>query len=222
MNKYIIEGDLDFKTAMNSDLTDDEETCLISQELLTKSHIKLPCGHKFNYMPLYNELYKQKQKNHYETCNLKVNQVKCPYCRKVYDNILPYIQSECIEKTHGVNYPFKYCMKNEIECDWSQKNKTKCCKEAQFINDASYCKLHYIKVQAIKAKTDTIKTKTDIIKVETVKAEVTWTTEMDNVYKSKKVDEIKNVLKLHKLKVGGTKRDLIERLFENKLNSVFN
>jgi hypothetical protein len=215
MNKYIIEGNLDFKTAMSIDLNEEEETCLISQQVLTKSQITLQCGHKFNYMPLYNEVYKQKQKNHYETCNLKINQLKCPYCRKVCDNILPYIQSECIEKTHGVNYPFKYCMKNEIQCEWIQKNKTKCCKEAQFINDASYCKLHYMKSQAIKVKTDTINS-------ETIKVPITWSTEMDNLYKSKKVHELKNVLKLHKFKVGGTKRELIERLFENKLNSVFN
>jgi hypothetical protein len=107
-------------------------------------------------------------------------------------------------------------MKNLIECEWTQKNKTKCCKEAKFINDKSYCKIHYMKVQAIKANTDTIKANTII-----VKEQITWTTEMDNVYKSKKIDELKNVLKLHKLKVGGTKRELIERLFENNLNSVF-
>jgi len=211
MNKYIIEGNLDFKTAMTSDITEDEEeTCLISQQLLTKTHIKLPCGHKFNYMPLYNELYKQKQKNHYETCTLKVNQIKCPYCRSVFDNILPYIQSECTEKTHGVNYPFKHCMKNLIECEWIQKNKTKCCKEAQFINDKSYCKLHYMKQETIE------------VAKEEAKEEVTWTTEMDNLCKSKKVDELKNVLKLNKLKVGGTKHQLVERLFEHKLNFVFN
>ena len=103
-------------------------------------------------------------------------------------------------------------MKNTLECDWIQKNKTKCCKEAQFINDINYCKLHYMKVQAHDIKTQP----------KTIKAEVVWTTEMDNLYKSKKVDELKNVLKLHKLKVGGTKRELIERLFENNLNSVFN
>ena len=183
MNKYIIEDNLDFKTAINNDLTEDEETCLISQQILTKSHIKLPCGHKFNYMPLYNELYKQKQKNHYETCNLKINQLKCPYCRKVCDNILPYIQSECIEKTHGVNYPFKYCMKNIVECEWNQKNNTKCCKEAQFINDASYCKLHYMKVQSHDMKVQAMK-----VQAIKVKIQVIWTTEMDNIYKIKKVD----------------------------------
>jgi hypothetical protein len=235
MNKYIIEGNLDFKTAMASDIENEfinhEETCLVSQQLLTKSHIKLPCGHKFNYMPLYNELYKQKQKiqqkniHSFETCHLKINQIKCPYCRTVFDNILPYIQSECIEKVHGVNYPFKFCMKNVVECDWVQRNKIKCCKEAQFIDDKSYCKLHFIK-----SKTDTIKSKTDTIKAHTIKAHdiksqmdtIVWTTEMDKLYKSKKLHELKTVLKLHKQKVGGTKRELIERLFDKNLNSVFN
>lgn len=205
-NKYIIEGDLDFKTAMNIDLTENEDICLISQQLLTKSQIKLICGHKFNYMPLYNELYKQKQKNQYETCNLKIYQMKCPYCRTVVDNILPYIQSECPEKTNGVNYPFKYCMKNLVECESVKKNKKKCCKEAQFINEKSYCKFHYMKLEMTKLK----------------KEQSIWTVEMDNIFKSKKVDDLKTILKIHKLKVGGTKRELIERLFENKINCVFN
>lgn len=214
MHNYIIEGNLDFKTAMENDSDvendsntkkeNDIETCLVSQQLLTKSHIKLPCGHKFNYMPLYHELYKQKQKNHFETCVLKVNQLKCPYCRTVFDNILPYIQSECIEKINGVNYPFKYCMKNTVECEWVNK----CCKEAQFINEKSYCKLHYIKMQAKEqAKEQAIG-----------KMQVIWTSDMENMCKNKKVDELKSVLKLHKLKVGGNKRELIERIFENKLN----
>lgn len=223
MNKYIIEGNLDFKTAMASDIENefinDEEICLVSQQLLTKSHIKLPCGHKFNYMPLYNELYKQKQKiqqkniHSFETCHLKINQIKCPYCRKVFDNILPYIQSECIEKVHGVNYPFKFCMKNVVECDWIQRNKNKCCKEAQFIDDKSYCKVHFMKSHAIKVHA---------IKEQDDSNTIVWTTEMDKLYKSKKLHELKTVLKLHKQKVGGTKRELIERLFEKNLNSVFN
>ena len=45
---------------------------------------------------------------------------------------------------------------------------------------------------------------------------------MDKLYKSKKLHELKTVLKLHKQKVGGTKRELIERLFNKNLNSVFN
>jgi hypothetical protein len=223
MNNYIIEDNLDFKTAMANDSDAEykyseykEEVCLVSQQLLTKSHIKLPCGHKFNYMPLYNELYKQKQnvqdnqKYYFENCNLKVNQIKCPYCRTIFDNILPYIQSECKEKTYGVNYPFKLCMKNVVECDWLQRNKVKCCKEAQFINAESYCKAHFLKAKAINTN---VKTQSDAI---------IWTTEMNKLYKSKKLVELKTVLKLHKLKVGGTKREVIERLFEKNLNIVFN
>jgi hypothetical protein len=240
MNNYIIEGNLDFKTAMaegngvegngvegngvegngaqdnsaqDNGAEDNIGVCLVSHQKLTKSHIKLPCGHKFNYMPLYNEINKQKQKNqqkqphYFDTCSLKINQIKCPYCRTVFDNILPYIQSECEEKTYGVNYPFKLCMKNVVECEWLQRNKVKCCKEAQFINAESYCKVHFLKTHThTQTPTNTI----------------IWTTEMNKLYKSKKLDELKTVLKLHKLKVGGTKRELIERLFEKNLHIVFN
>ena len=99
-----------------------------------------------------------------------------------------------------------------------QRNKIKCCKEAQFINDKSYCKLHFIKSQTDSIKTHAIKTHAIKAQMDTI----VWTPEMDKLYKSKKLHELKTVLKLHKQKVGGTKRELIERLFNKNLNSVFN
>jgi len=216
---YIIEDNLDFKTALCDDAELDINVCLISQQVLTKSHINLPCEHKFNYIPLYNELCKQKQKSTFESRTLKVNQLKCPYCRTVYEKILPYIPSERIEKTSGVNYPFKYCMDNNIKCDWV-KCGTKCDKTALYIGTTStnstnaigtnaigtnsYCKKHYLKVQGdIQEKTS-----------------IEWTNEMNKLLKSKSLIELKQLLRLNKLKVGGTKRNLVERIFENKLTLI--
>lgn len=159
---YIIEDSLDFKNEMSSCVnnkiinTDSllSETCLISQEKLTKSHVKLPCSHTFNYIPLFNELCSQKQKNIYESTTLKIHQMKCPYCRLVFEHILPYIPSEYREKKHGINYPFKYGMPLQVECEWinkTGKNKNmKCAAHALYIGEETYCKSHYRKAQKMK------------------------------------------------------------------------
>jgi hypothetical protein len=164
MNKYIIEDNLDFKAEMANYSLNNEETCLLSNESLNKTHIILPCNHRFNYIPLFNEVCKQKEYSNFDTCRLKTYQMKCPYCRTVFDKILPYIPVEKNEKKYGVNYPKKYCMDFFIK------------------------------------KVDN---------------SIEWTVEMYKMYKTKKINELKNLLKLHGKKVGGNKRDLVERIFEN-------
>ena len=151
---YIIEDNLDFKTELtDKTISDNNSRCLISQQVLTRSHITLPCSHKFNYIPLYNEVCQQKMKNVYKVMVLKINQLKCPYCRNVFDILLPYLPSEIDEKKTGVNFPPKYCMALGIECDWvnkSGKNKgVKCTKDAQYIDATCYCKLHYKRTQIV-------------------------------------------------------------------------
>jgi hypothetical protein len=109
-------------------------------------------------------------------------------------------------------------MKNSVECEWSKKNKEKCGKESQFINDKSYCNYHYVKVQNMKEQN----IKVQNMKEQNMKVQITWTNEMNTMFKSKKLDELKNLLKLHKLKISGNKRELIERIFEHKLDNIFN
>lgn len=229
---YIIEDELDFKTEMEkikmetctseniimknmimetseNMIMDTSEniklhTCTITQQPLTKSHIILPCSHKFNYIPLFNEVCLQKtKKNVYDTDHLSINQIKCPYCREISNNILPFIPSETTTKFNGVNYPFKYSMKQRFKCDW--KN---CIKDSYYIGEKCYCMLHYKK--SINSKG--IKDKTTI--------KMTWTSDMTKLYKSKSVIELKQILRINKLKVCGNKKELIERIFEKGLNIV--
>ncbi len=240
---YIIEDNLDFKSALfdDNDLDTDSNICLISQQKLTRSHISLPCEHKFNYMPLYNEIYKQKQKNLFEVCNLGVNQIKCPYCRTVFDKLLPYIPSECVLKSNGVNYPFKYCMENTIKCQWQKIKNTciiKCNKVAQYMganemgaND--YCKTHYLKVLNKETHAKETHAKENHAKEthakethakknhakQNIAMQIEWTDEMSIMLKSKTVVELKQLLRSHKLKVAGTKKTLVERIFENNLSN---
>jgi len=208
----LIEGNLDFKNAIYIDIINNvsNEICLLSHQQLTKSHIKLPCTHSFNYIPLFNEVSIQKTiKNSYETTRLRINQMKCPYCRTVFDNIMPYIPSESQEKKLGVNYPMKYCMEYNIHCDWSKKRK--CTKNAMYIGEEfSYCKTHYLLAQQQHKAQQQAQHKDKA-------SPVIWTDEMTVFYKSKTLIECKQILRQLKLKVSGNKQELVERIFTNKI-----
>ena len=90
MTNYIIEDDIDFYQELNiSSNKDFNDVCLISNEPLTRNSIRLPCNHTFNYLPLYKEICKQKNKyNSLEITKLKSHQIKCPYCRLIINNLL--------------------------------------------------------------------------------------------------------------------------------------
>ena len=101
----------DFNTQLNELLClpespDSEDRCLISNDILEKGHIKLICSHKFNYNSIYKEVKNQKHPSHLETQKLSRSQLKCPYCRKIQQGLLPY--RENYPKIHGVNWPPKY------------------------------------------------------------------------------------------------------------------
>jgi hypothetical protein len=97
-------------------LETDEPVCQITGLLLTKGFVTLECKHVFNYMTLLKEICKQKYEfKTYKTWilnsqnNLKVLQskldyfIKCPYCRNVQFEVLPYYPELGIEKIYGVN-----------------------------------------------------------------------------------------------------------------------
>ncbi len=90
-----------------------DDVCLITGTPLEDNYIKLFCGHKFNYKPLYQEIVCQKvNPNHLEITKLKTKQMKCPYCRKIQNHLLPPRQE--YNNVHGVNSPLKFCMKPYI------------------------------------------------------------------------------------------------------------
>lgn len=115
MKKYNIEGNLDFFSELYKSL-DEEDTiesnnndnlCLITNQVLVDKFIELNCGHKFNYIPLYNDIYNHKKKfNNMEgsASSLKMNEIRCPYCRKKQLGVLPYYENLISAKTNGVNF----------------------------------------------------------------------------------------------------------------------
>lgn len=112
--KYYIEGNIDFFSELYKSLDEEEnkvETdnnlCLITNQPLIDKYVELNCGHKFNYIPLYNDIYNHKKKfNNMEGSMslLKVNEIRCPYCRKKQLGVLPYYSELISIKTNGVNF----------------------------------------------------------------------------------------------------------------------
>lgn len=119
MKKYIVEGGIDFFSELYKEISngnenqideDDSNKCLITGEELTSKFVKLNCGHKFNYIPLYNDLVNHRIKfNVLETKSTKLsdNEIRCPYCRSRQTELLPYYQELDLPKTLHVNMEYK-------------------------------------------------------------------------------------------------------------------
>ena len=145
MTNYIIEGDIDFYKELNINKTNlfKENVCLISNETLNDTSITLPCNHSFNYIPLYKEVCRQKYKfNSLEVKKLRSYEMKCPYCRNVIDNILPYVPNlPDVDKVKYVNIPSKYSYyPNKCSYIWKsgKRKDTQCGKPCL----KEYCSCH--------------------------------------------------------------------------------
>jgi hypothetical protein len=163
MQKYTFEDDLhvDFFAALKEMQTnevtstvgaaaekeekEEEPICLITGQPLNATHVKLPCGHPFNYVPLYQEVMRQKGRfgwsNYHEKLNM--NQVKCPYCRCIANQLLPYIDNNShpvIKRLTGINAPASACMTG-TPCEHATCNSNAFCEH----NESVYCYKHYQK-----------------------------------------------------------------------------
>ena len=116
MKNYQIEGGINFFDELYKSLDiqendnkcdEDNNKCLITNEILIDKSFEMGCGHKFNYIALYNDLLNHKKKfNSMEssTGHLKINEIRCPYCRQKQVGLLPYYEDLNLKKEHGVNY----------------------------------------------------------------------------------------------------------------------
>lgn len=146
------------EVAARSAETTQEPRCLITNEPLQKDHITLKCGHKFNYVPIFNEVLFQKCSllpknissklittytkytggngntqaiNHpvasllynssynLETNKLQYDEIKCPYCRSITNNILPYYPYPDVSKVKYVNFPSNLSLP-ALTCEYNQ------------------------------------------------------------------------------------------------------
>ena len=114
MPKYSIEDNLDFyaelyksldESGENKVTNNDDNVCLITNLPLTECYVKLECGHRFNYVPLFKDLVVRKNKSAaMDTQILKANEIRCPYCRNKESTLLPYYENMGVDKVHGVNF----------------------------------------------------------------------------------------------------------------------
>ncbi|MBI96547.1 hypothetical protein CL656_05325 [bacterium] len=163
MNIDIILNNNKYKNFLNNNNNDNNDnndnnineknTCLISQDIISNNFnkITLPCNHSFDYSNLYNEIYNQKYYYYkIDVNNTKYNTIKCPYCRNVFDNILPYYEIQGIKRITGINHPSNKIL-NLHTCEWkfkSGKNKGNyCCNCANKYKIGNYCDKHYKQIQ---------------------------------------------------------------------------
>ena len=127
-----------FNQEINSN-EDNNDICLISRNNKDDTHIKLLCNHGFNYINILNEVINQKKESRYNHSILKVNQIKCPYCRNIQDYLLPHIKGFPLIK--GVNSPKKYGLYNHKCCYIFKKGKNKD-KPCNSPCNGQYCNSH--------------------------------------------------------------------------------
>ena len=127
MTKYNIEGGLDFYSELYGSLEqtdcEGEKVCLITNNQLSDRHVKMNCGHSFNYEPLYKDLVNHLTKfNNMEgsTGVLGKNEIRCPYCRSKQKGVLPYYPELGLKRVEGVNTA---CVPPQLCCFvWDNEN----------------------------------------------------------------------------------------------------
>jgi len=73
-----------------------DKFCLITKLPLTEHFVELECKHTFNYVPLFNEIFYNQQRE-------KNQSIKCPYCRNRQIKMLPFIPELGFKKIEGIN-----------------------------------------------------------------------------------------------------------------------
>ena len=166
---YNIENGLNFYETLKQNIASqssenenatDEGLCLISNTPLEDRFFTFECGHKFNYEPIYKDIYNHKKKyNYMEGCKgrLNMNEIRCPFCRKRQSGILPYYSELPFAKVHGVNFInpeiVEYANgKSFAKCqymilDENDPNVTVKCESIGNVitSEFCFCYLHYIK-----------------------------------------------------------------------------
>jgi len=145
--KYIVEGDVDFYKELDDSLNlnliidnDDTNKCLITYTELNDHYVELNCGHKFNYGALYKDAFNYKKKfNNMEQIKnkLKINEIRCPYCRKVNDKLLPYYDNLPFPKEHGVNFIDTDKINNDYKNMSNSNNYNSQCQFENILTDES-------------------------------------------------------------------------------------
>jgi len=231
--KYNIENNIDFykelysclhetndKLENNVHTNENTDICLISNQPLKDNCVELKCGHKFNYEPLYKDIFNYKKKfNNMETIKtkLKQTQLRCPYCRNVQDELLPYYEYLGYPKEHGVNFydinksihgysdfidPNIQCQYQIVTFDSSGNSHTYQCNHYGYVHislknkyniDTKYCYNH--KLAVIKSIKQDLKDKQNALKLEEKNKKLEEQNKKLELKNKLKMESIKNKVK---------------------------
>ena len=255
MTNYIIQGNINFFSELindddieenyknknenenTNDIVNDnnnlklKERCLISNQPLDKTEIKLECKHSFNYKNLYNEISMNQKKgycgtnfhNSYEIDKVGHQQIKCPYCRRMFNHILPMaLDIEGVQNKLYINQPKTMTMK--INCGFKTNDEMPCNTFSYVTPEGFFCKKHYKKTILLKNK-PIIFLKQEKINASKKQSESKietddFTEDMIIFGNSCTLFYLKNILKENKLKVSGSKKELIKRVYDNNLQKI--
>ena len=135
-------SNINFKELLDNINLESEDVCLISKEKLNSTQIKLLCGHSFNYLPLYKEVFSQKTEfNPLSSILLKKNQIQCPYCRNIQNSILPYKNLPGVKDFLGVTRPRRWQMLVD-KCSYKFKSGKKKGESCGKSCNGKYCSSH--------------------------------------------------------------------------------
>ena len=120
LNQTISFNELLSEELKKYDKQSQDDICLITNEPLNNTKIKLFCGHAFNFKPLFKEVTMQKcVVNYKETQRLGKYEFKCPYCRTVQKGLLPLKKG--YKEVMYVNSPVEHVIKLN-KCTYSFLN----------------------------------------------------------------------------------------------------
>jgi hypothetical protein len=213
---------------------------------LEDNFITLTCNHTFNYVPLFEEVRNQKKINYMEIWRLSHKQMKCPYCRSITNNIMPFFTQYKLPLIYGVNSPERYSL-NLHDCEHKFKSgkmkNTSCNKTACKSGFGVFCNAHYKMMnnkesnKVKKMQTKTLKKPKSLMKktailvnnnpvidlpevglelVENKVIETFYNADNDTL-KTMTVVILKQILRVNECKVSGRKQELIDRILLYKL-----
>lgn len=192
-----------FNRLLNMDINEDSldnDICLISYEKLEKNYITLDCGHKFNYINLYKELVNQKTKKILDNKYLKINEIKCPYCRKITPKLIPYYKYYDLKCIKGVNCPPQFYI-DTPKCECILKNGNKCNQYGCETNTGIYCNKH---IKYLKHEEDIMLNNSEEYKI----------------YSKLKINKLKELLSFNNCIKSGNKNKLIARIINRKYSNL--
>ena len=196
-------GGIDFYAELYSSLdgeeVDSKNICLITNNILTDNHVVLECGHKFNYIPLFNDIRTHKTKfNCLEANHVKMNEIRCPYCRARQKTLLPYYPELGLPKIVGVNKePLVPPQRIQVvgSCQY------KACLSTQYIcklecDGNLYCYMHYNMRQRAHQKEEKLKEKAaeKLVKQEHKKEQKLLEKKQKAEAKAKAKEDLKNTI----------------------------